>query len=611
MLTLADLQLTRDIETELQRAYKINDAWLSDLALIAAAIDTNQPPARIPDTTPWGLVAEQLMTGRTYGEGITPAALRNAVVMVIGKAIAWRREGDKRQKMSSKLTAMKAARVIAPYLESPDEDLKARISFALTEKERTAHERKQIAEAYLTDWLGGRGRFIRTPEGFLYYLYENNHRLFDMNSTAFESWLHVLTGVNPATLDFKVLLNAAKSAALNLSETHQVVKLAHWDGETLRISRFDGVVYRLDGETIQQEANGEGPVLFLDAPTWKPYAPDYVMDDDFLVPFTRPTWSVKSGWAAAVWVMSLMFTELCPTRPIAVFLGEKGSGKSMALRMILKLLFGELAELGSTPDKPDDFLVSAYHNHILALDNFDGFQEWMRDKLASLATGVEMQFRTLYTNKEVTLMRFRSWIAVTARQPDTLKRDDLADRLLILKLERVGDEKREREGKILSQLLSDRNRWWGAFLQHLNLVVATLKEGDLPAQSSLRMADWEVFGRMVSQTFNKLDQWDEIVRDLKKEQGKFVAEDIVVEAIEKWLAKSYENVGREVLARTLYAECEETLFGGGKPDSDWPRSVISFGKRIENISEYLKQQFGLEIFKNPSGNRYKFKGLRG
>lgn len=603
-MNLADLRLPPDIETSLAATYSVDDGWLADLTLIAASIDTGQPPSRIPATHPWGLVAEQLTAGISYGEGL-PAKERYALSQVVGRALAWRREGDKRQKMTSRLTKAISARVIAPYLESPDEGLKAQISAALSEKDRSALERKQIAESIFTDWLGAHGRFIRTAD-FLYYMYDDTSRLFDMESTAWQSWLHALTGVNPATLDFKVLLNAGISAARNRSENHTVVKMAHWDAptKTLRVSRYDGTVYRLDGENVIEEKNGDGPVIFLDG-NWTPYEPQENHLDDFLAPFLRPTWDARTAWMAAVWVLSLFFTELCPTKPLAVFLGEKGSGKSLSLRMILKLLYGDLAELSASPEKPDDFLVNAYHAHVLALDNFDGFQEWMRDTLASLATGVEMSFRTLYTNKDITQMKFRTWVAATARQPDTLRRDDLADRLLILKLGRVPDAERERESAFLEDVSAARNFWWGSLFLYLNKIVARLRAAELPKQSPLRMADWEVFGSAASEVFGREDDWQQTVRELKKAQGDFVSDDVIVEAIQKWLENPF-NTRREVIARELYSECQTALFGDGKTDSDWPRSVVSFGKRLKNVSEYLKNECGMEVYDYGGRMKYKF-----
>ncbi len=52
------------------------------------------------------------------------------------------------------------------------------------------------------------------------------------------------------------------------------------------------------------------------------------------------------------------------------------------------------------------------------------------------------EYRKLYTSKEMGILKYRCWIAVTARTPDTLRRDDLADRLLLLPLNRVEDADR-------------------------------------------------------------------------------------------------------------------------------------------------------------------------
>ena len=118
-------------------------------------------------------------------------------------------------------------------------------------------------------------------------------------------------------------------------------------------------------------------------PTWTPYTPDVGKTGALYWHTTAlPNWSGDRevyGLALRAWVIASLFTELCPTRPFAVMIGEKGSGKTMTLRLLLRFLFGPGVEVSGIPDKPDGFTAAAAAAHVLVLDNLDDFRGWMRD----------------------------------------------------------------------------------------------------------------------------------------------------------------------------------------------------------------------------------------
>ena len=150
-------------------------------------------------------------------------------------------------------------------------------------------------------------------------------------------------------------------------------------------------------------------------------------------------------------------------------------------------------------------------------------------------------------------------------------------------------------------------------LTSLNSVVKELQDGDLPAYSTLRMADWEALGRLMSTQADRVDLWDEIVVDLKLAQTNFLADgEIVIEAIDAWLnnslysATSTNNLNRWVTAREIYTEAQTTLFNGNKPDSDWPRSVKAVGRRLLNVKSILESRYGMTTQVNHKQQEYWF-----
>ncbi len=464
--------------------------------------------------------------------------------------------------------------------------------------------RREQAGQQLLAWLGEHGGFVQGDDGALFYFYRPERRLYDLTSERWAAWLYAVTGANPAGTDYAYFVADCKAAAL-AAPRRPILRVSAWDpaAQVLRVSRFDGTVYQLDGQTITEEANGEH-VLFNDPAACRPYLPDYGQPGALRWLTTNlPNWTAPGGddhreahgLALRAWLLATFFSELCPTKPLLVLLGEKGSGKSMTLRLILRLLVGPDGEISGVPDKPDGFTAAAAAAHVLVLDNLDEFTPWLRDKLARLSTGAVDEYRRLYTSMELGTVRYRCWLAFTARTPDTLRRDDLADRLLLLPVERITTGLRA-EREFLAEAEGNRNGWWGDVLTALNGMVGDIRAGKLQETSSLRLADWESLGRLLADREGLTDTWDGFVASLKVSQSDFLLEgDLIVEGIDGWLTNT-ANPGREIGTKDLYLELGALLFCDKKAPGDWPKTARGFGMRLANIRRDLQTRYYLKHY---------------
>jgi len=237
-----------------------------------------------------------------------------------------------------------------------------------------------------------------------------------------------------------------------------------------------------------------------------------------------------------------------------------------------------------------------------------------------LATGGVDEYRKLYTSNEMGRVLYRCWLAFTSRTPDTLRRDDLADRLLILPVKRLADGDRQGENVFYQQAAERRGAWWGEVLTTCNRAVASIRAGELGASTSrLRLADWEALGRVLARNEGHEDTWDAFCESLQKSQADFLLEgDPIVDALTMWLGQTKIDTGepmnydRWMTGRELYNELTETLYPGKKPDRDWPKSARSFGMRLGQIRRDLSSLFNLEWEKGTTkatrgGNVYCFK----
>lgn len=582
--------------------------WVQGLRGIAAILNhgnSNLDWSVMPE--PWGNLGPALVSAngsadKVLIEELTPwnGPVQNALLNAIGHIAAQQAQqasGAHHTRIDGAISAARQTNTasILQYLTPIDVDLWRRVRLLLERRGQPKDRLRKEAGEQVIEWLAEHGEFVQTVYGRRYYLWRDKRRLLALDTDLWKAWLYQVSGVNPASPDYRYI-NADCQAASFEGRQVNVCRISHWDGAFLRVSRFDGMVYRLDGQTMEVEGNGDGPAIFDDPLGWSTVTPDFSSSGDTLDWWASvPNFShaETSQLALTCWLIASFFSELCPTRPLLMLLGEAGSGKSLGLRLMLKLIAGPIGELSGIPDKPDGFTAAAANLHHLVLDNLDDPADWLRDKLARISTGGVDNYRVLYSNNELGTVAYRCWVAVTSRTPDTLKRDDLADRLLILPVNRLSDSARIRESAFLAEALSRRSLWWGDVLTLLNHVVSVIRQEGLPEHSAVRMADFEVLGRVVAQAKDAEQIWLRAISDWGEAQSDLLLDDsVIVEAIEEWL-KTPTNYGRKVDTRTLYSESELALYGSNRPDGSWPRSIRSYGWQLRALRRALKRSLNV------------------
>jgi energy-coupling factor transporter ATP-binding protein EcfA2 len=559
--------------------------------------------------SPWDKIAEmvQVADSRKRAETFEAAVLayENAADLKRAVYAEIRRMNEPRASAArGKEDKAHAERITAGTPRSPDADLREQILHILEGdqvegKRPSARMRRLAAGATLVAWMGEHGQFVQSVTGELYYFFRDRRQLFGLDSERWATFLYALSGANPAGTDYAYLASDCRSEA-TAAECRPVVRLAAWDAktQTLRVSKFDGSVFVLDGAVVKEEGNGEH-VIFNDDPLWTPYAPELDADGSALnwLCGEIPNWdNPLNGLAFRAWVLSAFCSELCPTKPLLTLVGEKGSGKSTLLRLMLRILFGPAAQVGGVPDKPDGFTALAAGAHIVVLDNLDEIVFWLRDKLARVSSGADDTYRKLYSNNEAGRIVYRCWVGITSRNPDTLKRDDLADRMLPLYLGRIEDDTRQAETQLELLTAQFRNQVWGDILTELNAAIALIRAGQMEVRSALRMADWELLGRVFAQVTGHGEEWRKLVERLRGDQSEFLLEgDPLVEALGAWLGND-SNPGRKMLARELYNEWQAALYLDKRPGKEWPGTAQGFSKRLAALRREMTARFDVRWF---------------
>jgi hypothetical protein len=183
------------------------------------------------------------------------------------------------------------------------------------------------------------------------------------------------------------------------------------------------------------------------------------------------------------WIVAAMIPDI--PHPILMLGGGQGTGKTTAARMIVGVLDASGAPTRTQPRDPESYALSVAGSWATVFDNVSTIPEWQSDALCKTVTGDAFTKRKLYADRELSVVSFRRVLAITTIDAGAL-RGDLAERLLLVELERI--DKRRSESEIEARFEELRPRIFGAFCSLLARVLKALPHvmlKELP-----RMADF-------------------------------------------------------------------------------------------------------------------------
>lgn len=261
---------------------------------------------------------------------------------------------------------------------------------------------------------------------------------------------------------------------------------------------------------------------------------------------------------------------------------------TFAISLIQHVLMGYSRPMILQRNKEDDFGVTLLRAPIALFDNTDSYIDWVPDAICSYATSGTWTRRRLYTDDESLVIKPHAFIAVASRNPASFRRDDVADRLLILRLERR--ETFTSVGKLEAEIEENRARLLGEYMWYLGHIVQRIRDTatDLAPDETHRMADFAAFARVVGYVLDwEAKAVEGLMAALQAERDAFVnEEDPLIDLLNRWCAyparSGVRNVGRLINAIQLYAELETIAQGNGIVWKSSPR-ILAQNLRASHI----------------------------
>ncbi len=298
-------------------------------------------------------------------------------------------------------------------------------------------------------------------------------------------------------------------------------------------------------------------------------------------------------------ILSIFFDSIMPTKPIPAFLGEKGSGKTAFFKKLSIVLFGQgihnIIRFSSILERDCETLAT--NNFYFCIDNAEEKSPFLNNFLAVCATGGEISQRALYTDNKEIRFKVSCHVGITSRDPRGFSRDDVADRMLPFRLDRLDEDHIIAESRFLEEVHESRDAIWGDLVQSLQDVLRALKEVE-PFNSGIRMGDFGEFCMRIARFGGDAEEagMKQTFERLKNEQAGFTLEhDPLFDWLNRWLEKPFNN-GREVTARELHDDFKQ-MAEDNNIKFYYKDNFLAFAKKIKTTLECVKREMDVNISK--------------
>jgi hypothetical protein len=269
---------------------------------------------------------------------------------------------------------------------------------------------------------------------------------------------------------------------------------------------------------------------------------------------------------------------------VTIYVGEQGTAKSCAARIQRQLVDPNENPLRSPPKEERDLMAQAAGNRCVALDNLSSLPPWLSDALCRLATGGGHSARALYTDLEEISLAVKRPVILNGIE-DVATRPDLAERVLQIELETIGDPRRISEKDLWRKFDEQRSVIFSGLLDAL--VCALHELPSIILYSLPRMADAALWATAGETAFG----WERgtfiaaYKQNLNEGAIASVEAHPIGVAIRQLLEKQPEWSGEPTqLLQTLNGLITEEQ----RHAQNWPQNVRSLGHCLRRLAPALR-----------------------
>lgn len=279
------------------------------------------------------------------------------------------------------------------------------------------------------------------------------------------------------------------------------------------------------------------------------------------------------------WLIATLIAPDIP-HPILALFGEQGTGKSSACKLLVSLVDPSPVLLRKPPRDPDGWVTAASGSLVVGLDNLSEVKDWFSDSLCRAVTGDGDVRRALYTDGGLAVFAFRRSVLINGIDLGAL-RGDLADRTIVVNLDRLGEDQRRTEAEMHERFQAAWPRILGALLTEACGVVTTLPS--IRLARSPRMADFARILAAVDQRLGTqgLDRYESQARTLAVDT---LDGEPFIEAMRSALVDDFEGSAADLMAAVTPPD------DSGRKPYGWPKGARAVTGLLRRHAPALRKE---------------------
>lgn len=463
--------------------------------------------------------------------------------------------------------------------------LRGEILGILMDKTATpAAQRREVCERVIAA-LNRVGNFFFHAElrdfGSALFFNRFTKRLERVRADAFVSWISSWLCVNKADTLFKYVIAAVETESLSGERTTGILPESFWAARpgAIYISCGDGQAVKITAGGIKTVDNGADSILFYAGKTcapWQLVTPQDIFGTCAIFRDVHATAGHAPDLLRA-WIYSVPTNSPC--KPPLLLVGEVAAGKT-ALAKSISQFYGIAPAISKVEEMTEsNFWPCVNDGGIYCLDNADTRTTWLADTVAAAATDGSSRRRKLYCDSETVILKPRAWLILTSNNPTFGSDSGLADRLLVIRMERRESE--SSDSALADEIAANRN----AGLSHLaeTLHKALADTAPTPGGLNHRHPDFAAFAVRIGRAIDREAETVTALRQAEADKSAFCLEvDTIGAALLAYLSAAGQFTGT---AAELVPKLQEV-------DADLvdKLSAKRLGKRLTALWPHLKKQ---------------------
>lgn len=205
----------------------------------------------------------------------------------------------------------------------------------------------------------------------------------------------------------------------------------------------------------------------------------------------------------AIQFFAFPFASLIKTKPIMVFKGGKGSGKSITLQTFGKFLSHLDYCISILPDR-DTFVRTVCNNRFYFIEEVADYVKWLPQIINAVVLGNSLTSRKLYTNNAFNTISPQCFLGFATRKEESFQSLSVVEKTLFFHLEPL--KTYIDEVQLYKCLETYSNELFSEYLDNLNHILSIIKEANVSnIRKELVLADWLNFAQICNKAL-RLDQ---------------------------------------------------------------------------------------------------------